>query len=295
MQRTEEGGDEFDLFDLLATLWQGRWLIVAVTVLFTAAGVAYALLAVQWFRAEVVMLPAEQQGLGGNLAQLGGLASLAGISIGSPGGDAQTPIAILKSKGFAREFIEQRDLTTVLLQDKWDSTAGRWKESDPRRQPDIRDAVEYFEKKVRQIDEDKKSGLITLGIQWRDPVVAAEWANDLTDRANAKLRARALAEAERNVKFLQEEIKATGVASLQQSMGKVLESEMQKMMLARGSEEYAFKVVDRAVEPRKRALPQRPVVIAASVLLGLLLSAAVQILRSGIRSRNHSRPVSGGR
>ena len=35
--------DEIDLRQLFATLWAGKWLIIAVTFVFAVAGVAYAL------------------------------------------------------------------------------------------------------------------------------------------------------------------------------------------------------------------------------------------------------------
>ena len=95
--------DEIDLWELWDTVWSGRWLIIAITSLFAVGGVAYALMAQEWWRADVVLAPADKKALPGALGQLGGLASLAGVNIG--GGGNQEPLAVLKSKGFAREFI----------------------------------------------------------------------------------------------------------------------------------------------------------------------------------------------
>ena len=44
------------------------------------------------------------------------------------------------------------------------------------------------------VDEDKKSGLITLSITWKDPQVAANWANDLVKQLNEQLREQAIDE-----------------------------------------------------------------------------------------------------
>ena len=160
--------DEIDLLELLALFWRRKWLIVVVTTLCAAGGVAYALLAQQWWRAEVVMTQTDSKQVSGGLAQLGGLASLAGINIGA-GGGSQNSVAVLKSKDFAREFIEDNQLLPVLLADRMDI------------QPpvDIRDAVDYFDKDVRAIADDKKSGLITLSVTWTDDALATDWANHL--------------------------------------------------------------------------------------------------------------------
>src|SRR5262245_53432355 len=61
--------------ELWDTLWGNKLLIIAITAVFSISAVAYALLADQWFKAEVVMVPAKSsKGLPG---QLGGLAGLA--------------------------------------------------------------------------------------------------------------------------------------------------------------------------------------------------------------------------
>ena len=253
--------NELSFMEMLTLLWKGRWLIIVVTTVFTGVGVAYALLATEWWRAEVVMVQVDSKPMAGGLAQLGGLASLAGINLGA-GGSSQNAVAVLKSKDFAREFIEEKDLIPVLMYDRLDA----------KPPVDIRDAVQRFDLSVRSLADDKKTGLLTLSITWINPSLATEWANELVRRANERLRAQALQEAERNIKYLQGEIAATNVTSLQQAIGKVIESEMQKLLLARGNEEYAFKVIDKAVEPKKRARPQRVTLVLIAALAGGLLS-----------------------
>jgi hypothetical protein len=82
---------------------------------------------------------------------------------------------------------------------------------------------------VRKIDEDSRTGLVTLSIEWRDPQRAAEWANLLAVRLNEHMRQRALAEAEANVKYLRHEFESTPIVVLQQSISGLLENEMQKL------------------------------------------------------------------
>ena len=265
--------DEIDLWELWDTVWSGRWLIIAITALFAVGGVTYALLAQEWWRAEVVLAPADKKAIPGALSQLGGLASLAGVNIGA-GGD-QEPLAVLRSKGFSREFITEQNLMPVLLKDV--------KSSDGK-PLDIRDALRQFEK-VRTVSDDKKTGLVTLGIRWKDPETAANWANLMVQRLNSRLRAQALAESQRNVDFLQKEMAATSVVSLQQSMGRVLEGEMQKLMLARGNEQFAFKVIDPATPPKQRDAPKRALIAIVATLAGGFLGLLAVFLRKAIRER----------
>jgi LPS O-antigen subunit length determinant protein (WzzB/FepE family) len=265
--------DEIDLWQLWDTIWSGRWLIIAITSLFAVGGVTYALIAQEWFRAEVVLAPADKKGgMSGALSQLGGLASLAGVSIG--GGDNNEPLAVLKSKDFAREFITDMKLMPVLLRD--------WRGD---KEPDIRDALKFFTEQVRTVTDDKKTGLVTLGVRWKEADTAALWANEMVKRLNDRMRNQALIEAERNVAYLQKEMAATSVVSLQQSMGRVLEGEMQKLMLARGNEQFAFKVIDRATPPKLRDAPKRALIAIVATLAGGFLGILAVFLRQALRNR----------
>jgi uncharacterized protein involved in exopolysaccharide biosynthesis len=283
-----------DLVDLWRTIWRGKWLIMGITALFAIVSIAYALLAPQWYRAEVLLVPAEDQAAKGLAAQLGGLASLAGIDMGE--GSTAEPIAVLKSREFARAFIEDYGLLTVLLADLWDEEAKRWKASDPKDWPDVRDAVKFFDENVRGVYEDARTGLVTLSVEWKDPSIAAEWANILVKRLNERMRGRALAEAEANVTFLQSEMGSTSIVSLQQSIGRLLEGELQKLMLARGNEEFAFRVIDKAEPPKRRSKPKRALlVILATVLGGVIATLAVVLGSASSKRGNIEQPQSQAR
>lgn len=274
---------EADFFELWNAVWAAKWFIIAVTFVFTAAGIAYALLGTQWWRADAVVMRATDKNLPSGLAQLGSLTSLAGIDL--PGGsNDQAPVAVLRSRELIAEFINQHDLLPVLFAEKWDPVARRWKGADPNRYPDIRDGVGFFEKSIRSVSEDKKSGVLTLSITWKDPDLAAKWANELVDHVNRKLREQALLESGQNIKYLRGELSQTDVAALQQSIGRVLESEMQKMLMARGRAEYAFRVIDHAVPPKLRTKPQRRLIAAFSFMAGGGLAVFIVLLRRARRA-----------
>ena len=112
---------------------------------------------------------------------------------------------------------------------------------------------------------------MTLAVEWTDPDVAAEWASVLVRRLNDRLRERALLEAETNVSYLQSEMGSTNLVTLQESIGRLLETELQKLMLAKGNEEFAFKILDPAVSPKQRVRPKRALTVIVGTLLGGLL------------------------
>jgi uncharacterized protein involved in exopolysaccharide biosynthesis len=267
---SESATEEIDLRALFDTIWSGRWLIIAVAGAFTLVGVGYSLLAQEWYRAEVILAPAAKKGASGALSQVGSLASLAGINLQGPG--EGEPVAVLKSREFARSFISDLGLTTVLAQPPF------WS----KEQTDIRDAVKMFDSKIRIVSEDKKTGLVTLSIRWKDPETAASWANLLVTRLNDRLRTQAAAEADRNVSYLQKQIAGTSVIALQQSLGRVLEGELQKLLLAQGNEEFAFKVIDRATPPKQRDAPRRTFITLLAAVTGTFFGLILVFLRKAI-------------
>ena len=88
-QSPDQYDDEIDLRELFVVLWAGKIKIIAITVVFVVASVIYALSVPNQYEATVLLAPAKSGGggLSGALGQMGGLASLAGISLG--GGESQ--------------------------------------------------------------------------------------------------------------------------------------------------------------------------------------------------------------
>jgi uncharacterized protein involved in exopolysaccharide biosynthesis len=255
-------------------------LIAGITVAFALGSVAYASFVTPLYTATVVLSPVREEPLGGLASQLGGLAGLAAFAgITRDNSDA---VAVLRSRDFVRAFIEEQALVPVLFPDLWDETARRWTVENP---PDPVQAAGFFVARVRTVEESASTGLVTLSIEWRDPELAAAWANVLAVRLNDHMRKRALADAEANVKYLRHEFESTSVVALQQAIGDLLESEMQKLMLARGNTEYAFRIIDRAEVPRSPSKPRLVLIVAVATVFGAMLAAFVVLLRDMAKNR----------
>jgi uncharacterized protein involved in exopolysaccharide biosynthesis len=280
-----------NLFEMGALLWANRRILITTTAVIVGLSLIYVFVARDWYRAEVLMKLADQkqnQGLLGGLSGggLGGLASLAGIEIGGENKSAEA-LAVLRSREFAEAFIKDLNLLPVFFYRDWDASAKRWKSSDIDKQPDIRDGIKYFEKAILTIKEDKKTGLITLSVDWTDPATAAAWADLLVERANDRMRQRAIADADGSVRYLKQELAAATVLALQQSIARVLEIDLQKLALANADKEYAFRVIDHAQVPKRKWVehPHRVLIVLGAFLLGLIGSGAFVVARDGVRRR----------
>jgi uncharacterized protein involved in exopolysaccharide biosynthesis len=274
-----------DLIEIWFIVWRHKWVVIATIALCVGLALIYALKADSWYRAEVLLKLAESKQSQGLLGQLGGgvggLASLAGLDVGS--NKSAEPIAVLKSRELAGAFIEDQNLLPMFFADKWDVSGQRWKSSDVEKQPDIRDGIKYFQQTVLKVLEDRKTGLITVTVDWTDAKIAATWANLLIERVNDRMRHRALTEGESSMRYLKQELAATNVVPLQQSIGRVIETQLQQLILAKSNDEYAFRIIDHAQVPKWRDHPHRAVIVAMAFIAGGAVSSVFLIARHVFR------------
>jgi len=268
--------DEVSLLDYWKTILQYKTTLMLAVAVCTALALTYAMLAAPVYRAQVVMTPVEQgeqDKMASIAAQFGGLASMAGVSLGGGGGKSATALAVLKSRNFTTDFISEEKLLPVLFADSKDA-------------PTLWKAFELFDKSVRSVSEDKKSGLITMSMEWKDPELAAKWANTLVMRLNRFQREAAIMEADKNIAFLKQELEKTSVVDMQQAIYRLIEAQTKSAMIANVRDEFAFKVIDPAVPPEKKIKPKRSMIVMLGFIGGAFLGLFAVFIRSAIdRSR----------
>jgi uncharacterized protein involved in exopolysaccharide biosynthesis len=180
---------------------------------------------------------------------------------------------VLQSQQFTERFIRDLNVMARLFPDLWDSKAGKWR-VPPAEQPTLGKAFKYFDNRIRTVILDKKTGLVTMQVDWRDPNEAALWANTLVSRVNAEMRERAIKKSEASLAFLESELERTTQVETRQAINRLVEAQIKQRMLANVSHEYAFRVVDPAISPDRDdpIKPKKLLVLAAGPLAGLLLA-----------------------
>ncbi|MEA1081428.1 polysaccharide biosynthesis tyrosine autokinase [Marinobacter qingdaonensis] len=98
--------DEIDLLALFGTLWDGRWLIISVTLAFAVLGVAYALLKTPIYQANALIQVEDKQG------GLPGMENLSGL-LESPS-NAETEIQLIKSRRVLGKVVDNLNLDIVI-------------------------------------------------------------------------------------------------------------------------------------------------------------------------------------
>lgn len=267
--------DQLMLLNIVKILRSRLRLITAVvaTAFISSIGLAYFLTRV--YDATVVIVEVSDSqartNSAGLLGQLGGLGNIMGIDLGTVGATQTSGMTVLQSRTILEEFIQRNDLMTTVLSDYWDEATGDW---DPTlgREPSLWEGAERFRQSVILEADQEYPELVNLTVSWPDPVLAAKWANELVSLANELTRKTDIAEAERSILYLNSQIEQTQVVQLQQALYNLLQSELERLMLANAREEYAFEIVDPAVIPVEAARPRRLEIIAIGTFFGLILA-----------------------
>ena len=273
--------------DLVRVLLDYKYVVLAVATVCTLIAIALALLATPIYRAEIQVAPADDGSGGSALSSLvAGIPNIPGLNVlgNKGGGKVAEGIATLKSPLFTIEFIEENGLLPVLFADRWNADAGEWDVERPGQVPSQADGYGMFNKHVRSVREED-DGIVTLAIEWSDPELCAAWANGLIDKLNRKMREKAIAEADRTIEYLQQELARTNVVEIRQAIYSMMENQLNTRTIASVREEYAFRVISPALPPDtdKYISPRRTFMVVLGGIAGCALGVFLSFLLYGIR------------
>lgn len=267
------------LLDVVRVLWSRAIFIIAWTLALALAGYGASLALTPIFRAEVLATPVleDRSPFGALSAQFGSFAELTGLL---PQGSRAAAVATLKSRSLTEEFLAEKNLLPLLFESEWNAQEKRWKSDDPNKVPAMWDAYRLFDRDIRKLQEDRKTGLVILAIEWRDPVAAAEWANDLVRRANARLQKDSIEEGQKVITYLERQLAlGSRAVEVQRALYSLIEAETKKIAVAHAREEFGFKVIDDAVPPKRRIRPSRKLMALTGLILGLMGSSLWVLVR----------------
>ncbi len=183
--------DEISVLDLLIVLADRKRVILWVTAAFAIVAIVVSLLLPKRYTATVTLLPPQQSSsmstvLASQLGSLGGMAALAGGSLGLKNPNDMF-VAMLKSRTVEDAMIEH---------------FGLMQEYHKRYLSDARKEFESY----TTVDGSGKDGLIHISVDDRDPRRAAEMANGYVDQFRTLSEHLAISEASQRRLFFEEQL-----------------------------------------------------------------------------------------
>ena len=297
--------DEIDLRELFAALWRGKFVIMICVMAAIGLAAAYLHTAERKYTVRYVFAPVATENSGPNLAGLGGLASLAGVSLpSSSSGDFLTFKFLMKSEEVAAEILKDEQLTRAIFASEWDEASQRFqKPQDGQYTPYIRtlkkvltgqDARAYTPPTAARLSdwlsdafstsEDRDTGFLTLSAETPKPDLLINVMAQVTQKTDQLLKERYVASAEQTMAFYQQQLTKARAREHREALAKLIAQEDQKLMLA---SKGTYFVAEPLTEPSVSLNPTSPkasLVLALSVVLGGFFGAALILIRKALKA-----------
>ena len=290
--------EEIDLTKVLIFAWNKKFFILSLTSVFALLSILYSLLLPNFYTSSTILLPTESDdSLSSKLSSYSTLANLSGFDIGSEN-TSKSNEAIMRINSFeffSNHFLPFVKLENIIAVKKWnsqdgeltykkslfDSKAKKWvrKFSHPQTQiPSDQEAFKAFSKKI-SITKDKKNQFVTISINHQSPIIAKSWIDLIVKNINESMRMDDIRRAENYINFLNESQKSNNIRSLQEGVSKLLENQMQTLMLASSNEDYIFKTIESAIVPEEKSSPNRVLILFLGTFMGALLSMFLIVIQ----------------
>lgn len=284
--------DEINLYELFVLFWANKWLIIGVSFSFVVGALAYAITLPNIYRSEALLAPVEDNsraGLSGLAGNLGGLASIAGVSLtGKDQDKLSVSIEVLKSRKFLTNFINHYELMVPLLAaEGWDKETDRliinahlynqkehiWvrkSKGDSKVEPTLQEAYKKIIE-IMKVSHDKETNFVVVSVEHYSPRVAKLWVDLLVENINKEIKRRDVEEAEKSIKFLREQLDKTPIAEMQTIFYELIEEQTKTIMFAEVRDEYVFKTIDPAIVPEIKVGPKKVLICAVGLFVGLVM------------------------
>ncbi len=290
--------DEINLLELFTIIWKRKFFVLVFTSVIAIFSVFYSLSLQNVYISSGILAPTNQtDSLSSKLGAYSGLASLTGLNLPTnTGSKTQEATERIQSFNFfTKYFLANIKLENLLAVDKWvqegnsliyndklfDYNSGKWTRevTFPKKKiPSDQEAFEKY-KNILTIDTNAETGFINISIEHQSPIIAKKWVDIIIHNINESMRELDKQEAQNSIAFLNELTKSTSVQSIKEIISKLLESQMQTLMLASSEKEYVFKVIDSPIAPEKKSGPRRAFICIMGTILGGFLSLLIVFIQ----------------
>lgn len=279
--------DDINLIDLLNVIWEKKIVLFVSTLIITFISLIYAVMSPNIYISQTLLTPAEnnQTSLGG-LSEYASVASFAGISLPSSGGDKSLEaIERIKSYDFFKEHILKvmplQDLLAIKYWDQelnkitydqksYNDVSNKWvrKVSFPKKT--IPSDQEAYEEYLDIMSVRKNKNFITISVRHYSPFVAQKLNKNIIDTINMSMREDEKMRTLKSIEFLNEQSNNANLAEIKKAISFLLQEQIKSLMLVEANDEYIFKVVNSPTAPELKSEPRRSLIVILGALGGFI-------------------------
>lgn len=292
-------GEEIDFTEILSELWKNKSTLLFFVFSTLLLSILYLHIATYEYTAEIKIYPVQSPSGNGISRQLGGLASLAGVSLQNS--QQGSPFELYSEEIYSREIADilsaDHNLMRAIYRSEWDSETSQWKDPKgilssiiatvkvtlgvPSRKwhaPNGARLQDYIKANVKLAEKPRKS-TVTISYSNPDPQFAVAFVNALHKASDDQLRQRALERSTKYINYLSNKLQSTTVAEYRAALVAILSDQEKLSMIASSNVPYAADSLGSATASLKPTTPQPRLVLMASTFVGLMVGVLIVLVR----------------
>lgn len=291
MDNHQSSSADFEIAEFLKIILERKILIISMSFLGGLLFASLSLLIPNSYKSEAMLTPEDNDSNMQLLRQYAGLASIAGIDLRGDSEDlSEEAVERIQSFAFFNEFIlphvKKQDLialrkwdaktdTYIYKKRKFDADQEKWIRRVRFPKQVIPTAQEAYKKwtKHLSIDQDKRTGFVTISITHRSSKLAKSWLDLIILEINRSMREEDKIKALKALDFLQNESKKVNYAEIDLAISALQEEELKSLMMIEVNEDYVFSIIETPVAKEKKSWPPRSIIAILGAVIGFLLSA----------------------
>lgn len=295
-----------DFFAFVDLIKQNFLSVFIITFVFGLGSIAYSLSLSNEYRSFSKIAAVSEDktsGLGALASQFGGLASMAGVSIGG-GGDVNVITETLESRDFIKLFIDQQKIavplfsakdwdretnTLIIDEDIYDESNKKWvREVEPHQsqEPSSEELFLKF-KEIMSFSKNKKTDLLTISITFYSPEISKQWVESLLVTLSEYLRNKERLDAEQSIEFIESQYTNLNNSELRITLSQLLQEQYQKLTLVNIKKNFGFEVRDSAFLPEEKSGPKRVLIVLGITFIGGVIALFFIFFKTYLRMRNN--------
>ena len=293
--------DEIDLRELWETIKKGKMTIFITMFIVVSLTFVYVLKMPNSYKSEAVLIPSKSGGA--SSSGLGGLAAMAGISLG--GGTMTPDIAfqsLLNDYVFMKNFVQKNGIVSYYSRDDADKNyvfafgfRGLYDLLHSKGKKEVKDKSTLVFNTVKRvkgalsISSDKKSGLITISYTDPDRTYAPKVVNMFLKDASAYLVQNNLKNINKRLKYFQEEISKVEAFELRQSLSQMISQILKEKVMMQSKEYYKCDLLTApyAAYIKNKAKPKRGLILVVSFVTSMILGIFLVFFMSFIKENKN--------
>ncbi len=294
--------EEMDLFEIARRMLAGKWWITGCAGAGLLGSVLFLHSATPEYRTEMHVAPAASSSGGkSQLGGLGGLAAMAGVSLGGSS-QSVTPFDLyletLTSRALAEALAKDNVVMRTVFKAEWDEGGQHWREPSslarsavkgigsalgvkrsPWRAPEAAELQEFIRRNVVVKRPDAKDAPITkLTLDSENPKFASYLLDHMSRIADERVRRNNLKTASSYAAYLSQKLRTEMVAEYRRDLSQALAEQEKSIMMASSSTPYAAMIIEEPTTATKPVRPNSILVLLLGLAGGAMLGCIIALI-----------------